>query len=544
MATQKTSSRRQSDPLSCLGPLLQDPDLLPRILAYVVADSVRECRRVCRLWKTVCDGLSIRLGDELPPAKILQSCTTFPNATELGLRPFDEDADNKNVFAHLSAFPRLKHLYVDTNYLFSAGASLSTSFANMLQLESLSCDASCEDLQEEFFDALRHLTNLTKLEMPFERSIYYNVPSFSELLKLRDITLPATLLHNAESQLLFLPTRNLTRLVMGSGNQRHTSLALLVGFQSDTRSQYERVCLQIIYQYARSLRALELHVFDRPSSLSWDPLRAFTKLERLYVFTYQDPPIEDDLYENFCDNIKGLTSLTDINLELKGFRPEEIDLSVLQNLSRLQSLCLERNDDSSDFRLSIDCLSHFRQLRHLVVDDVVLDQSLTALTHLESLVIGDNVDVGTDLGSALAQMCQLTRLVLSDNAMNYVTCHVFSHLKKLQDLMLHRRRPFLDYLLSPILASLQELTSLVYVTRINRGEREAFFEQLNQLTQLRRLVIDCGDQWKPCAFLFEGSFPRLWDLTVNARNLTEQERHVLFQRFPCLQRIDTYECEI
>ena len=204
----------------CLGQVLKDDHLLPRILCHLVDDGLHECRRICRQWRDVCSLLPVMLGDVHAP-RFRDVARMFPNATSVTVA-VDEECRVDDLIEFISSFTRIKHLQLRDarrssrflEYGWLDILSLPTRAPFLSQLESLTSNiiVSMDD-EPWVWMARDHFTNLTHLKLSggfFSDSL--NVDPLPETHKLKSLSIRTSHFFNDEEMLVFPPSANLTEL--------------------------------------------------------------------------------------------------------------------------------------------------------------------------------------------------------------------------------------------------------------------------------------------------------------------------------------------
>ena len=206
-----------------LSALLENELFLSKLLQHLVDFGLHECRLVCRKWNEVCRSLPVCLTN-VPFAGILQAPAKFPRAVRLS------SSSNFRFGRLVEAFYSLAHLeqlrQLELNLACTPGIVyelLPGYFAALTQLETL-CLRNTSCCVTHISASLKHLTNLTKLQLHSTIVRRSRVDPITHLVKLRALHISHVFLTNENDELLFPPGPNLTRLEVDVGRSSTASL--------------------------------------------------------------------------------------------------------------------------------------------------------------------------------------------------------------------------------------------------------------------------------------------------------------------------------
>ena len=206
------------EPRTPLGVLLEDEDLLLKVLSYVMDEGLHECRLVCRQWRDACGKLLVELR-RVPLNDLHKVPSAFPNTTFLALSPtFDsrkvteQKVTEQKVIMHLSQMENLCYLRLPLSRELMVCNTLTAWFPVMDRLKTLGLRLDGNDTLLEFFCLLRRLTNLLSLQLVAYCDIRTELDPITELRGLRNLTVNIQLLVNNRTELLFPSLTELTCL--------------------------------------------------------------------------------------------------------------------------------------------------------------------------------------------------------------------------------------------------------------------------------------------------------------------------------------------
>ena len=179
-----------ADDSGSLSALLQNDDLLQKILSYVVGNGLCECRRVCRRWYDVCRRLPMRLR-QAPSTAALALANTFPSADSASFRDIggSPTEPGPSLATGLAQMRHLRHLELMASSERRLPDELPAILLSMKTLRSLSLSfANSPEATTEFMDVVRSLTMLTSLSIA-TRALAFVIPGdpITELQRLREL---------------------------------------------------------------------------------------------------------------------------------------------------------------------------------------------------------------------------------------------------------------------------------------------------------------------------------------------------------------------
>lgn len=221
-----TASSSASNSGRSLRDWLEKPCHLELVLRHLVDDGLHECRRVCRLWRDVCDDLPVKLG-EIPKEDIAHIVRKFPKAVAMRMRT-GPDCTLRNVdqplFDSISQLTYLENLGIEAYVGEGQGTGcnftdlLGPHYLNSHCLRSLRISLDSGDYDCLYIcSQIRYLTNLTSLIVLFpdryfeEIQPYLNIEPFTELKKIEHLDVGFLLVGSGEG-LMFPSLTNLTSL--------------------------------------------------------------------------------------------------------------------------------------------------------------------------------------------------------------------------------------------------------------------------------------------------------------------------------------------
>ena len=193
-----------------LGSLLDNEYFLFGVLSHLIDFGLHECRGVCRKWNDICRRLPVKLKN-VPAERIAEVSLTFPNAASLSTQRLWSLSQPAEKFRVLSRLPNLKRLEFYPAMPDILTEQLPTWFAALTQLDFL-CVHNIAKPEAHFFESVKHLTLLTRLEFRGEQDSRFEKEPISQLVHLRELHISQSYLMGTEGELLFLPSPSLTRL--------------------------------------------------------------------------------------------------------------------------------------------------------------------------------------------------------------------------------------------------------------------------------------------------------------------------------------------
>ena len=199
--------------------LLSQKYFLSKILIHLVDSGLHECRRVCRLWREVCNQLPVKLSLVFNE-KIAAVSDTFPNGTvslEVGEASPYEDAG----FAEMQLESCMPFLLRNVRHLTLNRSTQWPRFLDKLEpgseslssLLSLSVKQTSQLNHSATLDLLKFLTALTALTLEGEPiPDVQNSDPITEIRNLKSLTVSLPLLAKSDGQLFFAASTRLTRL--------------------------------------------------------------------------------------------------------------------------------------------------------------------------------------------------------------------------------------------------------------------------------------------------------------------------------------------
>ena len=206
-----------------LSGLLENELFLSKLLQHLVDFGLHECRLVCRKWNEVCKRLPVSLTN-IPFAGIMQAPSKFPRAVRLSSSTNFRFGRLVEAFYSLAHLEQLRQLELNLASTSSIVYELLPGyFAALTQLETL-CLRNTSCCVTHISASLKHLSNLTKLQLHSTIGRRSRVDPITQLIKLRALHISHVFLTNENDELLFPPGPNLTRLEVDVGRSSTTSL--------------------------------------------------------------------------------------------------------------------------------------------------------------------------------------------------------------------------------------------------------------------------------------------------------------------------------
>ena len=197
-----------------LGTLLENEDILHKVLSYVVADDgLHEARRVCCQWCEACMRLPVKIRG-IRPDEVERVATMFPEAISLVPNYLLDSADvvERHLMPHLPRLTKLRHLSLVLPEEEIDIECLQTSLLSLDRLQSLTLEIVYENALRDALSTVKHLTNLVRLDLGIVHDIQTFLEPVTELRGLRELTVDVRVLINIRGQLLFPSLTQLTRL--------------------------------------------------------------------------------------------------------------------------------------------------------------------------------------------------------------------------------------------------------------------------------------------------------------------------------------------
>lgn len=200
-----------------LGSLLEQEDYLLKVLGYLVADGLHECRRVCRHWNDICSELPVKVyakGDDMLP-KIVDM---FPNADSMTVKSFaDRSADGfgdrtLDMLRKLAQLNSLKNLTVNAVQCWPVSSPIEPEMHWLKGLQSLDLTLTNAESVVDLYESLSLMEGLTHLKLAAPKPRNIKLPKQTELHLIQDLKLRTTLLIDEEGELLFPSLTHLTKL--------------------------------------------------------------------------------------------------------------------------------------------------------------------------------------------------------------------------------------------------------------------------------------------------------------------------------------------
>ena len=265
-----------------LSAFLEQEHFLLKVLANLVEDDgLHECRLVCRRWRDACGKLPVKL-KSMSLDKLQRAAEMFPEAKTLIMREQmrDEDFIETHIVPHLQRLENLNHLSLCLNSrqigtLYPVEPidqrNLVACILSMHRLCFLQVQTDHEDTLQCLIRGLRHLANLTSLNLTHNGVLHNDLDTDDCVTGLRQLGIPANLLINSQGELIFPMLTGLTGLFIGGNSgypqPLHRNLQvcqLLCSFV------WQSVCVSIECRALRcesaiadSLYILRTGVFDR-----------------------------------------------------------------------------------------------------------------------------------------------------------------------------------------------------------------------------------------------------------------------------------------
>ena len=253
-----------SDTPNTLGALLENEDILHKVLSYVAADDgLYEVRRVCCRWCEACAKLPVKIRG-IRPDEVETVAEMFPEAVSLVPDYLLDSADvvERHLMPHLPRLTKLRHLSlvlpeeeIDIDFL-------QTSLQSLDRLQSLTLEIVYENALRDALGTLERLTHLVRLDLAVVHDVQTFLEPVTELRGLRELKLDARMLVNVWGQLLFPSLTQLTRLEVRRSSGRDDLDQCPLDLQV-SMSPHSRFCLILTPRVCSSPSRLTPRRFDR-----------------------------------------------------------------------------------------------------------------------------------------------------------------------------------------------------------------------------------------------------------------------------------------
>ena len=187
-----------------LGVLLEDEDLLLKVLFYVMDEGLHECRLVCRQWREACGKLPLKL-DRVHLNDLHKVPRAFPKTTALVLNhtPDTMYTVERAVIRHLVKLTNLSHLHFYLVYNQLDCNTAKTWFSVMDRLKTLGLWIDDNNTLLDVFCLLRRLTNLLSLKLVVVCEVLKELDPVTELRGLTELAVDIQVFANKRTELLF-----------------------------------------------------------------------------------------------------------------------------------------------------------------------------------------------------------------------------------------------------------------------------------------------------------------------------------------------------
>ena len=196
-----------------LGALLEQEYFLLKVLAYVMADGLHECRLTCRKWRDACRKLPVKLG-RVPLERLSKAVDLFPEAKALSMNVWilNPDVLGMHMISHLLRLENLNHLSLFVYDQFIDLRYLVTCFSSMQHLRSLCLKISREGTLHCLIHDLHYLRTLTSLYLIHTCHLWNDLEPNSSVQGLSQLETGFKLLVNKRGELVFPKLTRLTSL--------------------------------------------------------------------------------------------------------------------------------------------------------------------------------------------------------------------------------------------------------------------------------------------------------------------------------------------
>ena len=203
-----------------LASVLEMEGLLHKVLEYLVDDGLYECRTVCRHWNAICKRFPVKLY-RIDSHGLDELCEKFPNAVSISLSDKTQKNLTKATIVALSSFGSLRDLHLCIPEGRAPLWSTDPALTPLSRLTSFTLHGSIRSISPVLFDSLRHLVNLTFLEIDLSGLKENDMAPFSELRLIEDLRISSALAWNTDGQCMFPLATHLTRLdvLLGKDHQ-------------------------------------------------------------------------------------------------------------------------------------------------------------------------------------------------------------------------------------------------------------------------------------------------------------------------------------
>ena len=528
--------------------LVNNEDLLLKVLSHIVEDGLHECRCVCHRWREACGKLPVRLhATRLDMLNVVADL--FPQAVSLNLNTWLHSTHvvRSQVIPYLSQLKKLQdlQLYLSTQYVNIAG--LMARLTSMERLRSLSVCIGHNREVKVVGQALRCLTNLESLCLRVSCLIQRVLEPIAEDRGLRDLTVDLQLLVNSRGELLFPALTRLAYLcVSGSYTERPPwsiiDLQVCEFRKALDLSQY--LLLQTILPYAPTLQSLDIgawNALEKESAAEEPPWPAFWHLSSLSMrTTYRR---ENGIFQALWE----MYQLTKLDVAVKDQADQQAFAASMFSLTQIRSLTLKCQMRSGIAPEITERLSILTRLTQLSLADIQGSHSLRLPTGIADfkLKINANRDLPVDVFDVLLPMTNLTSLDIYSVAQLHLfhpqgaePCRFAQELRDLK--VLTTRNVSVDDLFLDALEAMTQLTEL----RLSSARNVDPFlvcPRLSPLSNLRVLSISVRRSFAGCRFEFPPlCLPKLRELDLPLSDIDANAHRALLKTVPCLRKVSLF----
>ena len=547
----KTVVARPSDAIadtdSTLGVLLvNNEDLLLKVLSHIVQDGLHECRCVCHRWREACGKLPVRLhATRLDMLNVVTDL--FPQAVSLNLNHWLDSTHvvRSQVIPYLCRLKKLQDLklLLSKKYLNTRG--LMAQLTSMEHLRSLYVCIGHNREVKVVVRALRCLTNLESLCLRVNCGIQRDLEPIAEVRGLRDLTIDLQIVVNSRGELLFPALTRLTYLcVSGSYTQRSPRPVVDLQVCEFRKASDLSECLsrQAILPYAPTLQSLDIGAWNalRRESAEGPPWQAFWHLSSLSMRTIFRREI------GIFQALWKMHQLTKLDVAIKDQEDQQAFAASMFSLTQIRSLTLKCQMRSGIAPEITERLSILTRLAQLSLEDLQGIHSLRLPTGVADLKlkINANRDLPVDVLDVLLPMTNLTSLDINSAAQLHLfhpqgaePCRFAQELRDLKALT--TRNVSVDDLFLDALEAMTQLTELSLSSARN-VDPFLVCPRLSPLSNLRVLSISVRRSFAGCFEFPQLCLPKLRELDLPLSDIDANAYRALLKTLPCLRKVSLF----
>ena len=199
-----------------LSVLLEQEDLLQKVLSFVAEDGLHECRRVCRRWREACGKVPVKIR-RVRPDELGKVADLFPKTSSLTIYHWLKTANavEKELIPHLTRLRDLNQLDLSLSKMAIDVNPLLGCLPSMQRLRMLCIRVGREDTLHDVVHVLRRLENLLSLDLSVDCVIQRDLEPVAELQGLKELVVDIQVLFNSRHELLLPSLTGLVHLTVG-----------------------------------------------------------------------------------------------------------------------------------------------------------------------------------------------------------------------------------------------------------------------------------------------------------------------------------------